>query len=109
MADDILLSLAATISARRHASNDTSYTRQLLDGGVPKCARKFGEEAVEAIIAALGGDDEALTGEAADLIYHLLVLLEARQVPLADVLKRLEARMGQSGLQEKASRAQTKG
>ncbi len=107
MADDILSSLAATIAARRQASSDTSYTRQLLDGGPAKCARKLGEEAVETVIAALGEDDKALTGEAADLIYHLLVLLEARQVPLAEVLKRLEGRMGQSGLQEKASRSQT--
>jgi phosphoribosyl-ATP pyrophosphohydrolase len=109
MADDILSALAATIAARRSAHSDSSYTRQLLDGGAAKCARKLGEEAVETILAALGGNDEELTGEAADLIYHLLVLLEVRQVPFADVLRRLEARMGQSGLQEKASRAQTKG
>jgi phosphoribosyl-ATP pyrophosphohydrolase len=109
MADDTLSSLAATIAARRHASGDTSYTRRLLDGGAAKCARKFGEEAVEAVIAALVEDDDALKGEAADVLYHLLVLLEARRVPLADVLAALEARMGQSGFAEKASRSPAQG
>ncbi len=97
--------LAATIRERREAAADTSYTRLLLDGGVPRCAKKFGEEAVEVVIASLGEDDAALEGEAADLIYHLLVLLEARGVAIDAVLATLEKRMGLSGLAEKASRA----
>ena len=105
MTDNALLSLAETIAARRNASSGSSYTRQLLNGGPAKCARKFGEEAVEAIVAALGEDNEALKNEAADVLYHLLVLLEARGIAIADVLKVLEKRMGQSGLAEKASRS----
>jgi phosphoribosyl-ATP pyrophosphohydrolase len=101
-----LLALAETIAARRSASGEVSYTRKLLDGGAAKCARKFGEEAIETVIAALGENDEALKAEAADVLYHLLVLLEARGIALDDVLKVLEARMGQSGLAEKASRCQ---
>jgi phosphoribosyl-ATP pyrophosphohydrolase len=105
MADDTLSSLAATIAARRTAARDSSYTRQLLDRGPAKCARKFGEEAVETVIAALGEDDGALKHEAADLLYHLLVLLEARNIALDDVYNVLRARMGQSGLAEKAARS----
>ena len=104
MADDILRRLQATIAARRTAAADKSYTRQLLDAGPKKCAKKLGEEAVEVVIAALAEDDAALKGEAADVIYHLMVLLEAKGVSIADVLKILEARMGTSGLEEKASR-----
>jgi phosphoribosyl-ATP pyrophosphohydrolase len=104
MSDDVLKSLAQTIRARRSASGDTSYTRQLLDGGPEKCAKKLGEEAAETVIAGVSQDDAALTGEAADLLYHLLVLLEVREVPLDDVLAELESRMGQSGLEEKAAR-----
>ena len=100
----VLERLAATIRARRTASAGSSYTLQLLDGGVPKCAKKFGEEAIEVVIASLGEDDEALKGEAADLVYHLLVLLEARDIAIEDVLATLEKRMGLSGLDEKASR-----
>jgi phosphoribosyl-ATP pyrophosphohydrolase len=103
-AGDVLERLAATIRARRSATADTSYTRQLLDGGVPKCAKKLGEEAVEVVIASLEEDDEALRGEAADLVYHLLVLLEARGIAIDAVLATLEQRMGVSGLDEKASR-----
>lgn len=105
MADDLLSSLAETIAARKQAASDSSYTRQLLDGGPVKCARKFGEEAVETVIAALGEDDGALKQEAADLLYHLLVLLEARNIALDDVYNVLRARMGQSGLAEKAARS----
>ena len=100
----VLERLAATIRARRSAASDISYTRQLLDGGAPRCAKKLGEEAVEVVIASLQESDEALKGEAADLVYHLLVLLEARGVALEDVLATLEKRMGLSGLDEKASR-----
>jgi phosphoribosyl-ATP pyrophosphohydrolase len=104
MADDVLTELSATIRARRSAPADASYTRSLLDGGVERCARKFGEEAVEAIIAALGADDAVLKSEAADVVFHLLVLLEARGITLQDVLQVLAARQGMSGHAEKASR-----
>jgi phosphoribosyl-ATP pyrophosphohydrolase len=104
MANDVMTRLAATITARRDAAGDTSYTRQLLDGGSEKCARKFGEEAIETVIAALGADTGALASEAADVIYHLLVLLEARGVRWGDVAAVLEARAGTSGLLEKAAR-----
>jgi phosphoribosyl-ATP pyrophosphohydrolase len=104
MADDVLQKLSAVIHERRAASAETSYTRQLLDAGVPKCAKKLGEEAVETVIAAIGGDDAAFKGEVADLFYHLLVLLEARGTPLDEVLSVLEARQGLSGLAEKAAR-----
>jgi phosphoribosyl-ATP pyrophosphohydrolase len=104
MAKHTLEVLAATIAARRNASADASYTRKLLDGGPAKCARKFGEEAVEAMIAALDEDDEALKGEAADVLYHLLVLLEARNIPFDQVLAVLDKRTAKSGLEEKASR-----
>lgn len=101
---DVLLQLAATIRERRAAAPDGSYTRQLLDAGPARCAKKLGEEAVETVIAAIGESDEALKGEAADLIYHLLVLLEVRGVALADVLAVLQKRQGVSGLKEKAER-----
>ena len=104
MSKDVLSELAATIAARRQASAEASYTKQLLDGGTARCAKKLGEEAVETIIAALGQSDDHLKGEAADLLYHLLVLLEARCIAVADVLSLLQERMSQSGLAEKASR-----
>ena len=96
--------LADVIHQRRAETADTSYTAQLLAAGVERCAKKFGEEAVEAVIAALGSDASALKSEAADVLYHLLVLLEARGVALADVLAVLDARQGTSGLAEKAAR-----
>jgi phosphoribosyl-ATP pyrophosphohydrolase len=105
MSDDVVARLAATIAARRAAQGDKSYTRQLLDGGLERCARKFGEEAVEAVIAGLAQDKAALAGEAGDVIYHLLVLLEAKGVVWADVATVLEGRMGVSGLAEKAARS----
>jgi len=106
MANDTLTRLAQTIAARRSAENERSYTRQLLDAGTAKCARKFGEESVETIVAALSEDANALKAEAADTLYHLLVLLEERHVALDDVLALLEERMSQSGLTEKASRTE---
>ncbi len=99
--------LARTIKDRRASSAGQSYTRQLLDAGPEKCAKKLGEEAVEAVIAGVHQTDAELKAEAADLIYHLLVLLEARGIALEDVLHVLEDRMGQSGLAEKASRMKT--
>jgi len=103
---DTLATLAATIHARRTAKSDASYTRQLLDKGHAHCARKFGEEAVEAIVAALGTSKDDLTNEAADVLYHLLVLLESRDVALSDVLATLQKRMASSGIAEKAARTQ---
>lgn len=96
--------LAATIARRAEASAENSYTRSLLDRGVAQCAKKFGEEAFELAIAAVAEDDSALRGEAADVFYHLLVLLRARSLPLSDVLAELERRSRRSGLEEKASR-----
>lgn len=104
MSETVLGQLAATIRARRSDSAAKSYTRQLLEGGPERCARKLGEEAVETVIAAISQDDAALKAEAADLIYHLLVLLESRNIGLDDVLQVLESRIGVSGLDEKASR-----
>lgn len=104
MTDDVLSELAATIRARRSADADKSYTKSLLDGGTSRCAKKLGEEAIETVIAALGEDDKALIGEAADLVFHLLVLLESRNVAVRDVLAQLKSRQGKSGLAEKASR-----
>jgi phosphoribosyl-ATP pyrophosphohydrolase len=103
MTSETLDKLAATIHARRGAG-EKSYTRQLLDAGAEKCAKKLGEEAVETVIAGVSQDDKALTGEAADLLYHLLVLLEVRHIPLSAVMAVLEARVGTSGIAEKASR-----
>lgn len=101
---DILTRLAATIDARKGAAPDSSYTASLLAKGRDKCAEKFGEEAIEAIIASAKGDARNLTDEAADVLYHLLVMLAANDVSLGDVLSRLEAREGTSGHAEKAAR-----
>ena len=101
---NVLTRLAATIEARKGADPASSHTAAMLAKGAEKCAEKFGEEAVEAIIEAVKGDREKLTGEAADLLYHLIVMLSARDVPLADVLAELERREGTSGIAEKASR-----
>ena len=96
--------LYATILARKDADPASSWTAQLLAKGPEKCAEKFGEEAIEAIIEAVKDDKAALTSEAADVLYHLLVMLAARDVPLSDVLATLHARQSQSGLAEKANR-----
>jgi len=96
--------LAETIAERKGADPDSSWTAKLLAKGPEKCAEKFGEEAVEAIIEAVKGDREKLTAEAADVLYHLLVMLAARDVTLADVLAELARREGTSGLAEKAAR-----
>jgi phosphoribosyl-ATP pyrophosphohydrolase len=101
---DVLSELALLIRSRRTASGDASYTRQLLDAGSEKCAKKFGEEAIETVIAGVSSPDAALKAEAADTLYHLLVLLEARNIAFDDVLAVLKSRMGQSGLDEKAQR-----
>ena len=99
-----LETLAETIEARKSADPDSSWTAALLAKGPEKCAEKFGEEAIEAIIEAVKGDRAALTSEAADVLYHLLVMLAARDVPLQAVMDTLAKRQSQSGLAEKAGR-----
>ena len=96
--------LAATVAARKGADPASSYTAKLLSEGPERCAKKFGEEAVETVIAAVSGDPDAVASESADLIYHWLVLLAASGVSLDVVAAKLEAREGRSGLEEKASR-----
>lgn len=100
--------LATLIKSRRNDSASNSYTKSLFDAGPPRIAKKFGEEAVETVIAAMEGDKKALTSEAADVLYHLLVLLEARDIALGEVLAELGRRTAQSGLAEKASRGASK-
>jgi phosphoribosyl-ATP pyrophosphohydrolase len=101
---DSLARLERTIIARRDADPATSYVAKLRARGRPKMAQKLGEEAVETVIAALGGDKAELTGEAADLLFHLIALLADCGVSLADVCAELDRREGLSGLDEKASR-----
>lgn len=96
--------LFATIEARASADPDSSWTAKLLAKGPEKCAEKFGEEAVEAIIEAIKDDKAKLTSEAADVLFHLLVMLKSRDVALSDVMAELARRQGQSGIAEKASR-----
>jgi len=100
----VLDRLFDTIAARRGADPAKSYTAQLLGQGAERCAKKFGEEAVEAAIAAVKGDQAEITAESADVLYHLLVLWAATGVEPAAVYAVLEAREGRSGLEEKASR-----
>lgn len=101
---DTLSRLAATIAQRRDADPETSWVAKLHARGVPVIARKLGEEAIETVIAALAGSREELVGEAADTLFHLLVLLDAKGVPLDEVLAELERREGTSGIAEKAAR-----
>ncbi|WP_375260070.1 phosphoribosyl-ATP diphosphatase [Citreimonas sp.] len=96
--------LAALVAERAQASPDESWTAKLLAKGPDKVAEKFGEEAIEAVIEAVKGDRAGLTSEAADVLFHLLVMLESRGVALADVMAELERRQGRSGLAEKAAR-----
>ena len=92
------------VAARAGAPPDESYTARLLRDGPDRCARKFGEEAVELIVSAVSRDRDGLTSEAADVLYHLLVLLRSTDVTLDQVMAELERRTAQSGLEEKASR-----
>ncbi|MHA6325150.1 phosphoribosyl-ATP diphosphatase [Roseivivax sp. CAU 1753] len=101
--------LARTIAKRAKADPGESWTAKLLAKGPEKCAEKFGEEAVEAIIEAAKGDRAALTSEAADVLFHFLVMLESRKVPLADVMAELDNRQKRSGLAEKAARKGNRG
>ena len=96
--------LAATIAARKGADPETSWTAKLLAKGPEKAAQKFGEEAVEAIVEAVKGDRAKLVAEAADALYHLLVMCAARDVTLSDIEAELERREGRSGIAEKAAR-----
>lgn len=104
MSSDTLKRLEATIAARRAADPGSSYVASLNAKGLPKIAQKVGEEATEAVIAALAGSRDELTGEAADLLFHLLVLLAAKDISLEQVLDELDRREGTSGIAEKASR-----
>jgi len=99
-----LESLAAIIDDRANATASASYTTSLLEAGIERSTKKFGEEAVELVIAALSDDRTAIRAEAADVLYHLLVVLKASGVTIGDVLEELNRRTGQSGLEEKASR-----
>ena len=102
---DTLSRLAATVAARRSADPDSSWVAKLNARGVPVIARKLGEEAIETVVAALSGSREELVGEAADTLFHLLVLLDAKGVAWDEVLAELERREGTSGIAEKASRS----
>ncbi len=104
MVDDTLHRLAATIAARRSADPESSWVAKLHSKGTPTIARKLGEEAVETVVAALTGSSADLTAEAADLLFHLLVLLDAKGVSLDEVLTELDRREGTSGIAEKAAR-----
>jgi phosphoribosyl-ATP pyrophosphohydrolase len=97
--------LADIIAARKGADPESSWTAKLLSQGPEKCAEKFGEEAIEAIIEAIKDDKAKLTSEAADVLYHLLVMLASRDIALDDVLAELARRQGTSGIVEKAARA----
>jgi phosphoribosyl-ATP pyrophosphohydrolase len=96
--------LAAIIAARAGSTAEASYTKSLLEAGPGRAAKKFGEEAVEAVIAAIEGDRTALIKESADVLYHLIVLLKTRDISLDEVMGELQARTGQSGHAEKAGR-----
>ena len=96
--------LEAIVAARASASPDDSWTAKLLSKGPEKCAEKFGEEAVEAIIEAVKGDRDKLASEGADVLFHFLVMLKARDLPLSAVMDELARRQGQSGIAEKAAR-----
>jgi phosphoribosyl-ATP pyrophosphohydrolase len=101
---EVLGGLAKTIDERAGAEPSSSWTAKLLMGGPALTAKKLGEEGVEAALAVASQDDKAVAAEAADLVYHLLVALRSRGVPLDTVAKALEARQGKSGIDEKASR-----
>lgn len=103
-AKSMLHDLAALIKERRQESAETSYTRKLMDRGIGHCAKKLGEEAIETVLAAVSEDRDRVIAETADLLYHLLVVLDMRDVAFADVEEALAARMNRSGLAEKASR-----
>ena len=100
----ILKTLEQVIISRKSVDPSSSWTAQLLAAGPEKCAEKFGEEAIEAIIEAVKGDQKALTSEAADVVYHLMVMLASRSIDFSDVLTELARRSDISGLDERAQR-----
>jgi phosphoribosyl-ATP pyrophosphohydrolase len=104
MAQFTLEELAEIVAARAGSGDSSSYTAKLVGSGAARCARKFGEEAVEAVIAAVEGDRDGLRAEAADALYHLLVLLHVSGVPFGEVKAELQRRTAQTGLQEKTAR-----
>ena len=101
----VLEQLAKVVRERRHADPRSSWTAKLLQDGRQRCAKKFGEEAVEAVIAGAAGDREALISESADTLFHLLVLLEVNDATIQEVLDELDLRQGVSGIDEKKSRS----
>ncbi len=103
-----LFDLEHIITQRASSGDKTSWTAKLVESGIEKAAEKLGEEAVETVIASLARDKEGLRDEAADLLFHLLVVLHMKDVPLSDVIEELERRTGQSGLAEKAARRESK-
>ena len=106
MSDFTLEDLETIVAARAGASDASSYTATLAKKGVPHTAKKFGEEAIEMVIAAVSEDDARVTSEAADVLYHLLVLLKLKHLPLSAVMAELARRTAQTGLEEKAGRSQ---
>ena len=104
MTDFTLEDLARKVAERADSRDPGSYTATLVGRGVAHCARKLGEEAVEATIAAASGDRDGLRSEAADVLYHLLVLLHAAGIPFDEVKAELQRRTAETGLQEKARR-----
>ena len=106
--NDILIKLDEVIDKRREQNKDNSYSATLLNAGVEKCAEKFGEEAVELIIACLSKENNSIVHEAADTIYHLNVLLRSKNISIKEVLEELSKREGVSGLKEKENRGPKK-
>ena len=102
---DTLSRLERTVAERRAADPSQSYVASLHAKGLPQIARKLGEEGVEAAVATLSGSHDELVGEAADILFHLVVALQARDIPLAAVLAELDRREGRSGIEEKANRS----
>ena len=108
MTDFTLADLANIVTERGRSADPNSYTAKLIGEGIERCAKKFGEEAIEVALAAVSSDRKALTAEAADVLYHLLVMLEAGGVSLAEVMSELQRRTAQGGLAEKAARRSTR-
>lgn len=104
MSEFTLADLQAIVEKRARSGAADSWTARLYASGMPRAAKKLGEEAVETVIAAVEGDKEALVAESADLLYHWLVVLAVADIPLADVMAELQRRTAQSGLAEKAAR-----
>ena len=102
--NDVLLELSRTIKLRKQSKIGESYTASLIQAGLEKCSKKFGEEAFELVIAAIGDDLDNFNNEAADVLYHLLVLIESKNADLTNILSLLAQRQNSSGHAEKASR-----